>query len=627
MKLFHNLVSKIIHLFRSGSILFRLSVVMLCLSILPSFFITWFSYDHYISEIESNTKQYLELLVKNISTQIHGALESYEYLMRSFYSDNSIMARVKENEEIYGDSEQTALYKENTREIQMLLWNLSRGNRYIRNFELITNTQQYHIENEEGYNFGAVVKDLDSFRHSKFYQKAIENKGYPVWFDTTSNTDAIYKFITRPNGIGGTFTVTTAVYAPGEKTTPIGILMLNVDMNFLMHSLTNYAFYGVGNTVLITDHVLTALNPNTNAPSLVYDAQTKETFESQEKGYLTQTINGSTTFVNFQKNPNMDLYVAHIVDMNTLLEEAYHIHQICIEIVVLLVVLCLIIAYLTTLSISLPLKELLDNMKTFEHDWGIKRCRVSGHDELTNISRHFNTMADATQKMSDKIIEERLKQQSLELRRTQAELNALQMQINPHFLYNTLDLIRWETIRIGDGENDASRMIDCFASLLRKSITKGENKVTIAEEIEHATLYLDVVNFAHTDKIDFVTSLSFDPRKYQIPKLSLQPLIENAIKHGMQKGVLFPTIRLRGRILEDHSLLITVTDNGNGMDLETLRSLQEKISQKDIFSENIGLRNVNQRFILCYGKEYGVSVSSVQNMGTEISLHFPAETI
>ncbi len=630
-KFFHNFMSNIIEFFRKVNILPRLAYTMLCLSIIPTLFITWFSYFHYASEIKTNTEQYLSLLVKNISTQIQERLENYENIVRAFYLDPYIMNLVYENDTLSNNlsfSPTDIHYMENKKEIQKRLWELSLSNRYISNFELITDTDQYTMETSDGYARGGMLKDPTAFRNSDFYTKAIENEGYPVWFETTANTNLIHSYIAQKNNIGDTFTLTTAIYPPNQKHEgPLGVLMMNIDLHFLTHSLTNFTFYGTGNTVLTNDaSILTALNPNVNAPSLRYDKTMQDIFQKKHSGEITQDVDGRTMYISFKKIRGLNLYVAHVVDLNNLLAPAYKIRNLCLKLVIFLIMICLLIAYLTTLSISVPLHSLLDNIKSFQHNWNAKRCSVSGHDELTRISNHFNEMADSTQKMSDAIVQGHLNRQALELSRTKAELNALQMQINPHFLYNTLDLIRWETIRIGNGENDASRMIDCFTSLLRKSIKKNNDKVKISEELEHAQVYLEVVNYCRNNKIELVSSLNFDSEKYIIPKLSFQPLIENAVNHGFLKGAICPMIHLRGWILQNKIILITVTDNGKGMDADSLEQLRKTLDEKELHSESIGLRNVNQRFKLCYGEEFGVTIDSVPNIGTEISLRLPIET-
>ena len=136
-----------------------------------------------------------------------------------------------------------------------------------------------------------------------------------------------------------------------------------------------------------------------------------------------------------------------------------------------------------------------------------------------------------------------------------------------------------------------------------------------------------MVNFGRTNKIEFVSSLDFNPEKYIMPKLSLQPLIENAVKHGLQKGVIYPTIRLRGRLTSINSIVITITDNGKGMQPETLEALRRQLTENAPSKEGIGLGNVSQRFLLLYGKDYGLTIDSLPDMGTNISLHLPLEPV
>ncbi len=617
-------LSKIINFFRKTRIFPRLLCAMLVLAILPSCFITWYSYMSYTKEIQQNTEQYLSLLVKNITLQVQEHFELCQQIARSVYSDIHLMELVQQNEEPLLDIE-SAEYLHNKQMIEQRLYEASLSNRYIKNFQLITFNHQYQMHNRNGEPRGAMIKDIENFRKSEFFMQAIENAGYPVWFDTTQNIDLIHKDINSSSGLGGTLSMTVLVNAPYSNT-PMGILMLNVDLGFFTRTLKNYSFYGTGNTVFLTNNdVLSVLNPNVNAPIFEYQSEMKEFFHQHTKGELTQQVNNRTLFICFQKVQNMDLYIAHVVDLDTLLEPAYQLRHHSFVIVLILVFCCILIAYLTALSIGQPLKTLLKSIQRFEKNWDAKRCDVSGKDELTYISQHFNQMADSTQKMADELVQSNLKQHTLELSHLKAELNALQMQIKPHFLYNTLDLIRWETIHVGKGESTASYMIDRFSALLRKSIKKNENKVRISEELEHIQAYIDVINFSRRNKIELINSIDFDSSQYSIPKLSLQPIVENAVKHAFDSHSNHPAIHLRGWLIAQNLILITVTDNGYGMKPCEIESLQNNLKHKKLHLDGIGLNNVNLRIKLVYGEEYGLDVESVLDLGTEISLRIPAD--
>lgn len=619
-----HILAKIINFFRKTGIFRRLLCIMLFLCILPSIFITWYSYISYTNEIKKNTEQYLSLLVKNISLQVQEHLELCEQLARSFYSDAAIMQLVQRNEELYTDNPGPE-YLENARIIEQRLWEISLGNRYIKNFQLVTSHEQYRMRNSDGEYRGAMLRDFPAFLESGYFIQAMENDGYPVWFDTTQNISLIYRDEQSSQGIGNTLTMTVTVNAPRTHS-PLGVLMLNVDSNFFTHALTNYSFYGTGNTLLLTDNdVLAVLNPNVNAPIFEYENDMKQFLSGKTKGQLTQELNGRRMFICFQKVRGMEMYIAHVVDLDTLLEPAYQLRLQCFTLVLVLIFFCILIAYLTSLSIGRPLKSLLNSIRGFEKSWDAERCEISGNDELTYISRHFNQMADSTQKMANEIVQANLKQQALELSRVKAELNALQMQINPHFLYNTLDLIRWETILAAKGESTASRMIDRFSVLLRKSIQKGETKVPISQELEHIQAYIDVVNFGRRAKVQLINSIDFDCTQFYIPKLCLQPIVENAVQHAFGRDCTHPIIHLRGWRIGDNLILITITDNGCGMSCSALQSLEEGLKQKKLDLDGIGLNNVNLRLKLIYGDEYGISIESIPDTGTEISVRLPPD--
>lgn len=618
--------SKIINFFRKTGIFQRLLCAMLILCILPSTLIAGYSYMSYTNEIEKNTEQILSLLVKNISSQMQEHLELCEQFARSFYSDVSIMGLVQRNEELYTENPSQE-YLENAQIIEQRLWEISQGNRYIINFQLITEHGQYRMRNGNGERYGAMVRDLPAFLKSSYFVQALENKGYPVWFDTTQNISLIHRNEQSSSGIGNTLTMTVAVNAPGTHT-PLGVLMLNVKSNFFTDALTKYSFYGTGNTLLLSDtNILAVLNPNVNAPVFEFESQTKQFLSGKTKGQFTQELNGHRMFIYFQKVRGMELYIAHVVDLNTLLDPVY---QLCLQsftLVLVLIFFCAFIAYLISLSIGYPLKALLNSIRGFEKGLDAERCEISGNDELTYISKRFNQMADSIQKMAEEVLQSNLKQQTLELSQLKAELNALQMQINPHFLYNTLDLIRWETIVAAQGESTASRMIDSFSALLRKSIKKDESKVPIGEEVEHIQAYIDVVNFGRRSKVQLINSIDFNYTQFYIPQLCLQPIVENAIRHAFGRDCTHPIIHLRGWLIQKNLILITITDNGCGMTVETLYALQDDLKQKKLNLEGIGLNNVNLRFKLIYGDEYGIEIESLPDIGTEISIRFPPDEI
>ena len=611
--------------FRKVRIFPRLFFVMLLLTILPTIFITYISFRDYVAEIERNTEHFLSLLVGNVTVQVKERLESYEQSARAFYSDPDILALLEENARLAQQPgfEAGEGYLANKRQVERRLFDMTTNSKYVLNLEFITGYGQYYMRNSAGEQRGCTLHDLPGYLASPYYQKTLAEKGYPCWFDTTQTDGLIYKYDYSTHGIRDTLTMTVAVYTPGTREL-LGVLMYNLDIRFLTQSLTNYAFYGTGNTFLVgRESVIGALNPNLNAPTLSDGSDLQARVLAGTEGAFTQPENGRNLFVSYKKSPKMDLYVVHIVDMDTLLAPAHAIRDRCLLLVAGLLVLCVALAHWTARSISDPLHSLVSSMARFGRNEFQERCEVSGSDELTAVSEGFNQMAEDTERLVGEIVESNLRQKNLELSKTTAELNALQMQIHPHFIYNTLDLIRWEMIRLVGGESSASHMVDSLCRLMRMSIKKGAAFVPVATELEHAQVYIEVMNFRTAEKIALKTTVEFDTAAFYMPKLTLQPLIENAVVHGFKKHAAAPCIHIRGWKIKN-MLMLTVTDNGKGMAANELEALRRSFSADELAKNSIGLRNVNQRFKLHYGEAYGVSVESVPGMGTEITIRLPA---
>lgn len=620
-------MSGAVNLLRRISIFPRLFCIMIILAVIPSVVITVVTFRSYVDEISSNTENFISLLVGNIAIQMNGRMEIYEKAAISFYSDSSVLELLEENGNIArrgGDFMNDETFIQNRMTIEGHLYQLMQNNRYVTNLQFITPYFQYCMVDEDGNRRGSMLHDLEGFIDSPYYTEAVKENGYPCWFDTTAVTDLIYRYPESHAGIGGTLTMTVAVYTLRTRNF-LGVLMYNLDTDFLTQDLTNYAFYGTGNTFLISNsHVIAALNPNIKAPSLSDNSNVLTLVRQGGHSSFTLEDKDRLLFVSYQKSDKLDLYIVHIVDMDSLLAPAVTIRNRCLVMVLVILALCLIVARITAQSIRVPLTRLVRSMVRFGHNDKEARCDVDGNDELTLVSSGFNHMAEDIQRMSDDIVASQVKEKKLQLSRAMAELNALQMQIRPHFLYNTLDMIRWEMIRLTGGESSATGMLDSFCSLMRMSVKKNEDFVPVSVELEHVSVYIEVVNFRTSDKIYLDISFDFDTSAFSIPMLTLQPLVENAVVHGFGKRAKHPCVSVSGTLHGD-MISLSVRDNGIGIDEQHLEQLRKILDDSSSLEQtSIGLKNVCQRFRLLYGSECSIEVDSIEKEGTEIKLVFPA---
>ena len=200
------------------------------------------------------------------------------------------------------------------------------------------------------------------------------------------------------------------------------------------------------------------------------------------------------------------------------------------------------------------------------------------------------------------------------------------MQINPHFLYNTLDIIRWEAMYQENGEGKVSKMIEDFSNLLRLGTKKNMDFVPISEELTHIQAYLKVINYKFQDTILLEIDCPFEVDQYVIPKLTLQPLVENAILHGFDGYEGKKQITLKAH-LEDDYIIFQVSDTGAGMTKEMVQTIYDNLHNSCIASKSIGLYNINERMKLYFGSNYALYINSSYNQGTTIELKFKCSTL
>ncbi|MCI7627181.1 MAG: sensor histidine kinase [Blautia glucerasea] len=300
-----------------------------------------------------------------------------------------------------------------------------------------------------------------------------------------------------------------------------------------------------------------------------------------------------------------------------LLKDSKKARSIYVLVAAILVIVALVLSNLISRNITRPLQQLRDSMaRVQEGDFGAAEVEVTSRNEVGSLTRSFNVMTSRIQElMKQNIYEQQQKRKS--------ELKALQSQINPHFLYNTLDSIIW--MAEGKKNEEVVVMTASLARLLRQSISNEEEQVPIGQEVEYARSYLTIQKMRYKDKLEFQIQVDAQIMGVPIIKLVLQPLIENAIYHGLKykegKGLLI----VRG-YREGENAVIQIKDNGAGMDEQTLSHIFEK-HKVNYRSNGVGVYNVQKRLQLYYGMDYGITYSSRQGEGTTASIVIPMNVI
>jgi two-component system sensor histidine kinase YesM len=269
-------------------------------------------------------------------------------------------------------------------------------------------------------------------------------------------------------------------------------------------------------------------------------------------------------------------------------------------------------------SIYIPIKKLHDVTSTITKN--DLQALVTGDnvDEITELGMSFNIMIGKIREL----VEAKTREQE-ELKK--AEMRALQAQINPHFLYNTLDTIVW----MAESKDTAAviEIVTALSSFFRISLSKGRDWITVAEEIERTRSYLTIQRMRYRDILNY--RIKVDPKVAEntILKLILQPLVENALYHGIKNKRKGGTITVRARQNGDNEVLLEVEDDGIGFTPDRLEQIQAELEDDagEIGVEGgFAISNVNKRIRLYYGKQYGISIRSEYNVGTRVTLVIPA---
>lgn len=304
--------------------------------------------------------------------------------------------------------------------------------------------------------------------------------------------------------------------------------------------------------------------------------------------------------------------VCYIDEMIT--NKVNHIMKTLSVIFLIVVLLTVLIIRFFSKLFSNPARELANAMQEFEKDTNNFEFKsIEGTAEITSLTESFEHMVVQIKELVEKV-----RQEEVTLRKT--ELKALQAQINPHFLYNTLDAIAW--LCEEERHKDAVEMVNSLAKLFRISISRGHELITIEKEMQHAKSYLKIQNFRYKNQFTYSFDVDEECLNYLCNKITLQPIIENAIYHGIDRMVDEGKINI-GIHQKGDRIIFTVEDNGVGMTEEQC----EEILHKDAGDRvGIGIKNVNDRIKIYFGEEYGLTIQSELDEGTRVTISMPKIT-
>ena len=342
-------------------------------------------------------------------------------------------------------------------------------------------------------------------------------------------------------------------------------------------------------------------NENNDTESGYKDGVYDETFEGEHRKVIVNTI----SYTGWK--------LVGVIPYSTFTSGMLNMRYFVGMLMLLTAMMLVVINRVVSVGISRPILRLNDSVR--EYEAGEKpEIYIGGSLEIRHLGYSIQKSYEQIDSLMKKIVLEQNE-------RRKSELDALQSQINPHFLYNTLESITW--MIEGERNDEAAFMITQLARLFRISLSKGRTVITVADELQHARSYMNIQKIRYKNAFSVVFDVDQEVCSCCTVKLILQPILENAINYGVSGMDDCGEIRVTGR-LEDGNVILSVTDNGIGMSEEQVALILTDSSRMHKRGSGVGLVNVNNRIRLLFGGEYGLTVESEPDEGTTVTVRIPA---
>ena len=394
-----------------------------------------------------------------------------------------------------------------------------------------------------------------------------------------------------------------------------GILLVDMNFSGIQQLFTEVNNDGKGYVYLIGRDGEIIYHPRQNLIFSNIIQENNQTASTYDEGVHNEEFQGEQRVVVVKTVGYTGWKIVSVVSKESLFSDLNQTRMMALLNLVLAIFLMIFVNQYVAVRITDPLKKLEKSIQGIE----MKQqpvIYIGGPPEIQHLGLTIRFMVEELQELTDKMVKEQEEKRK-------NELDALQSQINPHFLYNTLDSIMW--MIESERYEDAVSMVQALGRLLRISLSRGKNVISVGDELQHARSYLAIQKYRYKNKFTSYFEVEPDIEQYKTIKLVIQPLIENAIYYGMEYMDGVGEIHIRAYTREQ-DLYLEVEDNGPGMPEEQVEHLLtggEKARQK---GSGIGLKNVNQRIQLYFGTQYGLEIESEPDEGTVVRIHIPKTT-
>lgn len=391
-----------------------------------------------------------------------------------------------------------------------------------------------------------------------------------------------------------------------------GILLVDMDFSGIRQLFAKVNSQNMGYVYLMDSDGKIIYHPRQNLIFSNMIQENNEVAKTYEDGAHRETFEGEDRMVAVKTVGYTGWKIVSVMPMEKFLGDFSRTRTMAVMIIIVAILVMIFANQFVAVRVAKPLRNLEDSLTGIGMDRE-PQIYIGGPPEIQHLGETIRSMVEQLRQLTDDIVREQEEKRK-------SELDALQSQINPHFLYNTLDSIMW--MIEAEKYDDAISMVQALSRLFRISLSKGKNIITVGEELQHAKNYLDIQKYRYKNKFTSYFEIEEGIEKYKTIKLIIQPLIENAIYYGMEYMDGDGEIYVRAYTKEE-DLFIEVEDNGLGMQKAQVESLLTDGTRIRSKGSGIGIRNVHQRIQLYFGTEYGLEILSEPDEGTMVRIHLP----
>ena len=570
-----NKMKKLLHWFNGIKLRYKLAIFYSLFCFLPVMLLFWLSFLQMRSIIDDKGKMNLQSYLQQSVSSMDRTLDGYNSLSDYIAFDRTL-AEVFSME--YGTPYEQ--YEQLTQKVDPILRTAS----YFHG-----GMQQITIYTDNGMvKHDTTVAPVSEIEETDWYQKTLEHPGLN-WF---ANYQEETLFSARKLAFSG-------------AREGVNILYMDVDYQKLFTPYAETLISECGLYITDQDGKLVFEESRFSGKNQNYDLTYSE--------FLEQRDRGSTDYIILCEQSNTTGWTVWLYQPVGLAGEAMRPIGVMAGVTILICIFAAVLAYfITSGMLSSRIERLTHFMQEVQEGSMDMQMESDDRDEIGMLYRGFGSMMKRIRTLINEVYLSKITQK-------EAELKALQAQINPHFLYNTLSLINWKALAAG--EEDISRMTLALSTFYRTALNRGRNVLQVETELSNTRAYLEIQSMLHDGDFDYEIEAQTEILQCESLNLILQPLVENAIHHGIEEKT-----DGRGKITvrgwkEDNCVWFMVEDNGVGMEQE----VADKILTME--SKGYGVRNVDERIRLCYGEKYAMKVESVVGKGTKMTIHFPARRL